>query len=180
MKRKIIWGLLVIAIAGYFYSSMKMNVTDPDFMNEQLAEMEALFPERDALSTEVSQVPIAWHLDHMLKTINNITAELASSDPATFNGSFDVTRVMALTFNYMPRGKAQAPDAVRPPDIIHTEALERQLEEARMNLRKVFQYHEQTHFEHPVFGDIDRGNTLRFIEVHTNHHLKIIRDILKE
>ena len=35
------------------------------------------------------------------------------------------------------------------------------------------------YFEHPFFGKIKRKETIRFLEIHTNHHLKIIDDILK-
>ena len=180
MKRKLIFALIIVSLGLFLLTYFKMNISDPEFMDDQLAEIERLIPERDALNSEVSQVPIAWHLDHMLKTINNICVALEASDPAEFESSFDFTRTMSLTLNYIPRGRAQAPDAVKPPDIIHTEALSAQLQEARTRLQQAFQLDEDAHFDHPIFGTINRGNTLRFIEVHTNHHLKIINDILQQ
>ncbi|MEO0902674.1 MAG: hypothetical protein AAFY00_11940, partial [Bacteroidota bacterium] len=38
---------------------------------------------------------------------------------------------------------------------------------------------EDAHFEHPNFDVINKGQTKRFLKIHTGHHLKIIKDILK-
>ena len=35
------------------------------------------------------------------------------------------------------------------------------------------------YFEHPYLGKLKKKDTIRFLEIHTNHHLKIIDDILK-
>jgi hypothetical protein len=33
-------------------------------------------------------------------------------------------------------------------------------------------------FEHPYFGKLKLKETIRFLEIHTQHHLDIIRDII--
>jgi hypothetical protein len=35
------------------------------------------------------------------------------------------------------------------------------------------------YFTHPIFGDLNTADTFKLLAVHTNHHLKIIKDILK-
>jgi len=180
MLKKILIGLILFLTVFAVYARMTMNTTNPDFLMDHFAEIESKLDARDVLNQDVSQVPVAWHLDHCLKTINTIYQALKNSDPEKFEGSFDATRTLSLTMNYIPRGRAQSPTSVRPPEVIDTEDIILQLQEARVNIKMAFDLDENAHFEHPVFGTISRGNTLRFLEVHTEHHLKIIRDILEE
>lgn len=45
-------------------------------------------------------------------------------------------------------------------------------------LKELFSLNQNQYFSHYIFGILNRDKTLRFIEIHTNHHLKIVRDIL--
>ncbi len=180
MFRKFIVVVLILILGGYIYSSYKMKVTKPGFLDTHLTEIEEKIEFRDRNNPDVSKVDVAWHLDHMLKTVNEICKALEASDPAEFESSISLPRTMSLTMNFIPRGRAQSPSVVRPPDSISTADIQSQLSEARERVAKVFELDEKVHFKHPVFGTIARGHSLRFIEVHTNHHLKIVRDIIKE
>ncbi len=179
MFQKFIVVILVLFLGGYVYSNCKMKVTKPGFLDTHLTEIEEKIQFRDQLDTTISRVDVAWHLDHMLKTVNEICKALEASDPSEFEGGVNLSRTMSLTLNYIPRGRAQSPSVVRPPDSISTADIQLQLSEARERISKVFELDEKVHFKHPVFGIIARGHALRFIEVHTNHHLKIVRDIIK-
>ncbi len=39
---------------------------------------------------------------------------------------------------------------------------------------------ENVYFNHHVFGMLTKKQTLRFLEIHTKYHLKIVNDILKK
>ena len=39
--------------------------------------------------------------------------------------------------------------------------------------------HANSNFKHPYFGVLNLKMTKRFLEIHTNHHLKIIKEILQ-
>jgi len=34
-------------------------------------------------------------------------------------------------------------------------------------------------FTHPFFGDLKKKETISFLSIHTEHHLKIIREMLR-
>ena len=155
---------------------MKQN--NADCLDVHLDKIESLIPERDVKNENISRVDVAWHLDHMLKTIKEITKSLEKSNPENYKSGFNPVRVMSLTLGFIPRGRAQAPTVVRPPENIKTEDIISQLQVARDNLVVLNNLDKKAHFAHPVFGTIDKATSIRFIEVHTKHHLKIIKDIL--
>lgn len=155
-----------------------MNQSNPEVLLPLVSEIENTIEFRDAKKEEISKADVAWHLDHMLKTINRITEVLESSDPTAYESSFNFTRIASLTAGFIPRGKAQSPKNVRPPEIIYTDDILRQLLEAGESIKKLNDLDENANFDHPVFGMLNKAQTIRFLEVHTNHHLKIIADIL--
>lgn len=165
-------------LSFFVYSNPKMNTSSSQVLEEQIASLDALINDRDALDLSVSKVSVAWHLDHSLKTIIGICEALQHSNPKTYKWRANVSRTMSLTFNYIPRGRAQSPKSVLPPQTILTKDLYKQLFLAKSLLKEAILLPDQSYFKHPVFGTINKGETLRFLEVHTEHHLKIIRDIL--
>lgn len=148
-------------------------------LERELAQIMAHIPNRDAHDPKVSQVDVAWHLDHMLKTINKIYEALEGSNPASFASNISISRFFVYAFGDFPRGYAKAPKIVLPPEIITTESLYQQLEEAKESLRKWESLNAKSHFKHPYFNVINKKQSLRFLQIHTRHHLKIVRDILR-
>ncbi|MEM7084873.1 MAG: DUF1569 domain-containing protein [Bacteroidota bacterium] len=179
MFKKSLLMLMALFVIAYVYTHYNMKVTDPNFLTAPLSEIEEKFDYGHEIDPKVSKVTVAWHLDHMLKTINEICKALEASNPDAFKASINFSRIISLTLNYIPRGAAQSPSIVLPSGNITQSDLQRQLEEAKNRLILVFELPDNAHFNHPYFGIINRGQALRFIEVHTHHHLKIVRDILK-
>ncbi|MBT8259368.1 MAG: DUF1569 domain-containing protein [Bacteroidia bacterium] len=171
--------VVFLALAIFFFTKIKMNTNQSDFLDSYLHELESYIEQRDAINIEVSQADVAWHLDHMLKTINQIYLALEESNPDEFDSSFSMIRTASLSLNYIPRGRAQSPQSVRPPENILTEDIFSQLEEVRRNVKKFPELYKGAYFDHPVFGHLKRSHSMRFLQVHTNHHLKIIKDILE-
>ena len=84
---------------------------------------------------------------------------------------------MLLLTNHIPRGKAKAPNIVIPKKSISKAEIVEEIELAKANLQTLAATEKNKYFTHPIFGDLDVPKTLRLFNVHTNHHLKIIRDI---
>ncbi|PRX56598.1 DUF1569 domain-containing protein [Flagellimonas meridianipacifica] len=178
MKRMAII-LLALAFILLGISLARNTENSSAFMDGQIGLLESYILERDASNPKVSKVDVAWHVDHSLKTINRICEILEKSNPEEFKSNFNFTRIMIFAWGDFPRGVAKSPKIVRPPEDIQTEDLYAQLEEAKENLKKIESLHENVHFEHPYFNVINKGQTKRFLKIHTGHHLKIIEDILK-
>ncbi|MEM7379596.1 MAG: hypothetical protein AAF361_00205, partial [Bacteroidota bacterium] len=62
------------------------------FLSQELSELESYIRFRDSLDPKVSKVPIAWHLDHTLRTINEIYKAVERSDPENYKARFNPGR----------------------------------------------------------------------------------------
>ncbi|WP_117884032.1 DUF1569 domain-containing protein [Aureibaculum luteum] len=145
----------------------------------ELSELEKAIIHSDKLASNVSSSNIAWHIDHSLKVIHNVSMVIIASDPSKYKWRFNKWRFIIFLKGSFPRGKVKAPKHVRPPEIIKLEDLKSQLKEVHKNLTDIEKLSSKSHFEHPIFGQLHLKKTIRFLELHTTHHIKIINDILK-
>ncbi|NNK83196.1 MAG: DUF1569 domain-containing protein, partial [Flavobacteriaceae bacterium] len=104
---------------------------------------------------------------------------VVTSNPKLYKWKFNKWRLLLFTLNYIPRGKAKEPKIVKPPELILIEDLDSQISLAHKNVEKLKPLNENAHFTHFVFGQLNKRKTIQFLKLHTNHHLKIIKDILK-
>ncbi len=155
------------------------NQINKIFLEKEIIELKSYFQYRDSMDIKVSEVPIAWHLDHSLRTINEIYKALEASKPESFKRSFNFGRALVLITNKIPRGRAEAPEIVKPPEIISSDSLIFLMKEAENHLKAYEALPKDSFFNHPYLGDFRKKTAKRFLEIHTEHHLKIIRDILK-
>lgn len=127
----------------------------------------------------VSKSSIGWQIDHSLKVFNGIISMLKKSEPDNYKWKFNFPRAIVLTFKNIPRGKANAPKNVRTYDEILKQDLINQLETAKKFVLDLNGLHKKSNFIHPYFGVLNLKQSINFIKIHTIHHLKIIKDILK-
>jgi hypothetical protein len=183
MRKKIVLLTIILAFLGVLFVLTMSNSITPDgdrFLVDELNELEQQLSERDRINPDVSKVDVAWHIDHTLKTINRIYDSLHSSDPSKYKWRPNVGRTFVFTSGSIPRGRGKSPSVVVPPDTITTENILHQLETARKKMRTINALEPKSNFTHPYFGQLNRNDSKKFIQIHTIHHLKIIRDILKD
>ena len=151
----------------------------PEILIVVIKELESYITVKDKRNNSVSTSDIAWQIDHSLKVFNLVSETLLNSNPELHSSKFNKWRLLCFTLGYFPRGKVKAPKYIRPPEIILIEDLELQLRAAYQNVENIKLADENAHFKHFIFGVLNKNRTIRFLQLHTNHHLKIIRDILK-
>jgi hypothetical protein len=151
-----------------------------DFLNIYFSEIEQKLKHGKLINSEISNSSVAWHLDHILKVINGICSTLAASNPSEYKGNITLTARLVLVFKFIPRGKGKSPSSALPPSIIDSTNIIAQLSEAKKNIKTAAVLNPHAHFSHPFFGILNKKRSLRFMETHTKHHLKIVDDILKK
>lgn len=178
--KKIFRFLIILIVILFFYSKSRMSSSNNDKLNALVDEIEQKIPNMDQLNPEVSKAAVSWHLAHGLKVIDNICNALEKSNSNDFKSSFNLKKIIVLTGGIIPRGSAQSPKSSRPTETVTAEDIHTQLEIIREKLNSLSELDENAFFGHPIFNNLNKSKSLRFMEVHTNHHLKIVRDILEE
>lgn len=144
-----------------------------------LPDLATYFPDYNQSNAAISEANVGWHLEHCLLVIKQITATVAQSEPSLFKSKFNFPRFFVFLSNTIPRGKAQAPKVVIPSDEITLDTLQTSLANTYQAVAYLKDCQDKQYFMHPFFGQLNKKQTIQFLAIHTAHHLKIIRDILK-
>lgn len=145
----------------------------------QLREMQELSEKWEHKNPRISAESVGWHLLHNLQVINGMIAGLAASDPNKYSPKASFTKWLILLTKKIPRGKAQAPKSAVPKHIDKVE-LDAALDRASLSILNLLNQMPNKFFTHPGFGDLNTRMTKRFLWIHTEHHLKIVRDMLAD
>jgi len=127
----------------------------------------------------ISEASVGWHIEHSLLVIKQVTATVAQSEPKLYKSKFNVKRFFVFLTKTIPRGKAQAPKVVIPVEEITIETLQESLKNTYQAIAYLKDCQENQYFMHPFFGQLNKKQTIKFLAIHTKHHLKIVRDVLK-
>ncbi|WP_452222371.1 DUF1569 domain-containing protein [Lacinutrix salivirga] len=147
-------------------------------LNNLIAKLQSHIDNHDISNPKVSKSDVAWHIDHSLKVINKVCETLQASNPKDYKNNFSFLGKIFFTLGFFPRGKAKAPKHVIPPDTILKEDLISQFEQAKSNSNTIASLDKNAFFKHPFFGNVNTPRIYRFLYLHTNHHLKIINEIV--
>lgn len=151
-----------------------------EILKHLLSKIEATIPYKDKENLSISKTKVGWQLDHALKVFIKVSEWTANSNPNDYKRKFNLWRVVLFPLGYFPRGKGKAPKYVLPPEIITIQDLNNQLVNARNHINILNNLPQGVYFKHFLFGMLSKKQTLRFLEMHTKHHLKIVKDILKK
>lgn len=150
-----------------------------DFLNIDDEHLQAVAP-------DVSKWSIAKQLEHVLMANDMVTGALKAllNDQLPSATEAKINRIgkAVLTRGAIPRGKAKTPPQFEPSDkpersklqTMHDNCTSR-YEYLGENLDRIQEMN--TGFEHPVMGTLSAPVWIRFLHVHTLHHLNILREI---
>ena len=148
-------------------------------LNYLINELESLIPKYECLDIRISKSPVGWHMEHTLLTLSLIIEQLKRSDPITYKWQFNFTRILVFTINKIPRGRAKAPKVVQPKTDFNESTIKIHLDSVSKKIEELNLLKQDNYFEHPYFGNLNLKPTIKFLELHTKHHLSIIRDIIR-
>ncbi|MDP9957863.1 hypothetical protein J2X97_003535 [Epilithonimonas hungarica] len=148
-------------------------------LEKLLQKIELLLPEINKEKLEISKTSVGWHLEHSLLIINGSLKGLTMTNPDNYKPKFSIKKFVFLNFGMIPRGKIKSPKQFVPLETPTKESTEKLLNLAKDRLEAVKNLPSRSYITHPFLGDLNKKTTLKFLSLHTNHHLKIIDDILK-
>jgi hypothetical protein len=145
---------------------------------KQIKELESKIPNQEDYNAEISKSNVGWHIEHILLTNKMILEAVEKSNPADYTWSFKLPRIVVFTMNKIPRGRAKAPKVVVPKTYDEQTLLEH-LKIVTLKIQGLENMSSDKYFDHPYFGNLRLNKTIKFLEIHTKHHLEIINDIIK-
>ena len=148
-------------------------------IKDQLLKIESLLPKIEVRNGKVSKASVGWHLEHLLLILNSSLKGLTMTDPEDYKPKFSLKKYVFLNFGLIPRGKIRAPKQFFPLEVPTQESTLKLINLAKDRLKAAKELSEKSFITHPFLGDFDKQTTLRFLWLHSNHHLKIVHDILK-
>lgn len=147
--------------------------------DELFREIDQYIPHASQNAKLVSKRGVDWHLNHTLKVIISICKALKASETDSYHPRFHCIKSFIFITGYIPRGKGKSPKAFNSPENVSEKTLRALWQEAKYELKSIDDLHPDRFFSHTYFGDLNLRQSKKFIRIHSKHHLKIIRDILK-
>lgn len=144
---------------------------------EYLDQLDSLIPNFEKQNNAISSVSIGWHLEHVFKVLINVTEAIKASKPEDFKANFNFVRTYIFITKKIPRGKGKAPKSVLPSSTITLQSLLNSATIARQKAVELYTVDSNKYFNHPFFGNVQLKGCIKFLLIHTNHHLKIMKEI---
>ena len=146
---------------------------------KQFREVEKACERISASAPTVSHWTVGQQIDHICLVTAKIITSMENHPSDKPGNKFSLLRLIVMGTGRIPRGKAKAPEHVVPqesPDKAHIDAV---VAAARNCLERLDGIPETAWFKHVYFGFLNKKQGMRFLYIHTGHHLRIIKDILR-
>lgn len=143
-----------------------------------IVELEQNIEHSQKMNAAISSKNVAWQIDHILRVVIGTCKLLKKSNPEDYKWKFNKTKTFIFLKGSIPRGIAKAPKSVISEQEISLEELKNQIKEAKQQIEAINDLPKKANFKHPYFGYLDLKESRKFLNIHSQHHLKIIKDII--
>ncbi|KXX71502.1 hypothetical protein [Flammeovirga sp. SJP92] len=143
-----------------------------------LIDIESKIENHHLLQSTVSEANVGWHIKHSLLVLDSVIEAMKKSDPQKYKWSFKIPRLIVFGMNKIPRGKGKSPKMVRP-ETYDEASLKADLKVTQQKIADLNTLEKEKYFKHPYFGDLKKKQALKFLMIHTKHHMAIVDDIIK-
>ena len=145
-----------------------------------IKELENKIENFKLVNPAVSSSSVGWHIEHSFLVVNVIVEGLKKSNPKDYKWKFNLKRLYVYTINKIPRGSGKAPKRVLPQNNFSRETLKNHFLLTIDKLNEFSSLNPDNYIEHPVFGKLNLKLTIKFLFIHTRHHINIIKDIINK
>ena len=135
---------------------------------DQMQEFSRLSPRAEYRNEEVS----GWSVGQALALRKERLSKTQKVD--------NQLKIDVLNSGSFPRGVIQAPEISLPRVFVNHDDLKRLLLKTSNRISGLLDLSKRSTIDHPILGEMSRDETIRFMVIHNDHHLKIIADILPE
>lgn len=150
-----------------------------DKLIKKLEILQSYIGKGEKTNEKISNATVLWQIHHSFLVVNGVSKVIATSDPKEYEWKFNKNKFFVYLTGKIPRGKVKAPERVKPRDGFDRESTQMLYQEMMENLLKIKNLDKNVFFTHPIFGKINKKDTIKFFNIHTYHHLKIVEEILE-
>lgn len=147
-------------------------------IQSMLEEFRGLSAQAQVQVPSISRWGVGMHVQHCLIAMVAFLEGLLQSSPPMPVRQFSLRKLIVFMTGKIPRGRAKAPKISRPDPDVCLDELKELHEKIDLLLKEVRLLDKDAWCAHPYFGPLGRDEVLKFIVIHNNHHLGIIRDIV--
>lgn len=144
-----------------------------------LERLEALLPRAACKTDTVSAWSVGQHAEHVLSATSILAVLLSRNRKSDGKTDQSPIKHLLITHGSMPRGIAHAPEGTLPAPDPTTEDLAKMILTCSNRVGRLVRTDADAVVPHPYLGELYRDEALMFMDIHLNHHLSIIADIVK-
>ena len=150
------------------------------YLDQEIKSLRENLKYADKQQHTVSAKGVDWHIYHSLLVISGVCYLLKQSNPKDYKPKFNLLKLVIMTTGIIPRGKARSPKEVLPPEHIDAKKILNLFSKVEEQLKELENLDKNHFYSHHIFGDLNLSKSVKFLSIHSRHHLKIIRDIIAQ